>query len=165
LPGDDTVEVPYGALTHLFWWDNGKAYAKIDALVRNGLVFSYECLFFEGSPTSTFGIQYHAYVPNQMFQYYHTIGWGRGLYSVYGGVGTLLAASNLNVGYPDPPAPGGYSPTDTFANMLNTAGDPSRTKCSFVVNLTTYAKTTNGDDLSYPYATSGAAFSLEINQP
>ena len=49
--------------------------------------------------------------------------------------------------------------------MLDTAGDPSRTKCSFVVNLTTYAKTTNGDDLSYPHISSGAAFALEINQP
>ncbi len=164
-PGDDTVEVPFGALTHLFWWDNGAPYAKIDALVRDNVVFNYECLFLEGSPDSTFGIEYHAYVPNQMFQYYHTIGWGRGLYSVYGGTGTLLAASNLNIGYPDPPAPGGFSPTNTFATMLDTAGDPTRTKCSFVVNLTTYAKTTNGDDLSYPYATSGGAFALEINQP
>lgn len=164
-PGDDTLEVPFGALTHLFWWDNGLPYAKIDALVRNGVVFNYECLFFEGSPNSTFGIQYHAYVPNQMFQYYHTIGWGRGLYSVYGGSGSLLPSSNLNVGYPDPPAPGGFSPTNTFATMLDTAGDPSRTKCSFVVNLTTYAKTTNGDDLSYPHTSSGAAFALEINQP
>ncbi|MCA0454117.1 MAG: hypothetical protein LCI00_09110 [Chloroflexi bacterium] len=164
-PGDDTVEVPFGAMTHLFWWDNGAPYAKIDALVRNGVVFNYECLFFEGSANSTFGIQYHAYVPNPMFQYHHTIGWGRGLYSVYGGTGTLLAASNANVGYPDPPAPGGFSPTNTFAEMLDTASDPGRNKCSFVVNLTTYAKTTNGDDLSYPYATSGAAFALEINQP
>lgn len=164
-PGDDTVEVPFGALTHLFWWDNGAPYAKIDALVYDTSVFNYECLFLEGSPRTTFGIQYHAYVPNQMFQHYHTIGWGRGLYSVYGGTGTLLAASNVNVGYPDPPAPGGFSLTNTFAIMLDTAADPTRTKCSFVVNLTTYAKTTDGDDLSYPHMTSGAAFALEINQP
>lgn len=159
-PGDDTVEVPQAALTHMFWWDNRPPVAVLEALVFDGSDFNEECLLLEGTPSSTFGIKYRAYVANQLFQRYHTIWWGRGLYSIYGGTGSLLPSSSLNVG--DPPNPAGLSPTNTFAQMLDTASDPTRLKCSFVVNLTTYAKTTNGADLNYPHDDVSGAFALEI---
>jgi hypothetical protein len=184
-PGPDLTDVPFAALTHLFWWDNRLPKAELVQLMRDGVGFNAECLFLEGHANSTFGIRYRAYVPNQRFQRYHQIWWGRGLWSLYGGQGYLLpdAASdpnpNHNVGFAPDPNPNGASPTDTFAQMLTTIPDPdghiipnvalpgtipdaSRRKCSFVVQLTTWSKTTNGADLSYPYDQTGGAFALEI---
>jgi hypothetical protein len=160
-----TADVPFGALTHMFWWDNRAPQALIHHLNKDGLVFSEECLFLLGTATSTFGIGYRAYLPEEMFQRFHRISWQRGLGGFAGSSGTLVPTvgdpGTDNVG--QPPDPPGNSPTNTFAQMLRTDLDPTRKKCAFTVFLTTYAKTTDGDNLYNPWITKTAAFAIEIN--
>lgn len=156
-----TAEVPFAALTHMFWWDNQALEATINWLNKDGLVFSEECLFLQGTAASTFGIGYRAYHPNAMFQLHHGISWQRGLGFAAGATGTLLASSPFNVG--QPPAAPGNSPTNTFAQMLRTDLDPTRTKCAFTVFLGISSKTTDGDYLGNGSLTRSAAFAIEIN--
>jgi hypothetical protein len=165
--GNDTVEVPFAALTHLFCWDNRKPEADITRLVRNGVPSDAECQFLVGTNNSTFGIEYRAYVPDERFQFGHGISWIRGLNgsAANGGVGTLpTPLSPSNVGVPNnAPVNSG---TNTFQQMLTRINaDLSTTvleRCSFAVTLTTFAKTTNGESFSYPFDSETAAFALEI---
>jgi hypothetical protein len=117
-------------------------------------------LFLNGTPTSTFGIGYRAYHPNEMFQHSHTIWWKRGLGSVAGSTGYLLPSSSSNVG--KPPAGPGNSPTNTFAQMLRTDLDPTRKKCAFTVFLNIGAKTFDGEVTVVGDALDTAAFAIEI---
>ncbi|HHJ15213.1 MAG TPA: hypothetical protein ENJ80_00785 [Gammaproteobacteria bacterium] len=153
-----TDMVPFGALTHLFWWDNRDVVASIKDLRMNGLESDEECQFLNGTYSSTFGIGYRAYHPWELFQRYHKISWKRGL---SGGSDTMLVTS-LNVGVP--PAAVGAGPTHTFGHMLDhpVASTPPRTKCAFTVFLTTYNKRTDGDNLSFSWASDSAAFALDI---
>ncbi len=166
--GDDTVVVPFAALTHLFCWDNRLPVADITQLVKDGVPSSQECQFMVGTSNTTFGIEYSAYVPDQRFQKSHVIEWKRGLNGspANGGEGALPAPlSPTNVG--KPPALPQLSGTNTFQQML-TRLNPSPTpptvlrKCTFAVTLTTFAKTTNGESFGYPHASETAAFALEI---
>ena len=153
-----TNMVPFGALSHLFWWDNRDVEAKIEDLRMNGLESDEECQFLNGTSSSTFGIGYRAYHPWELFQRYHVIWWKRGL---SGGSDTMLN-STANVGVP--PAAEGASPTHTFGHMLDhpTPSTPPRTKCAFTVFLTTYNKRTDGDNLNYTWKSDSAAFALDI---
>lgn len=156
-----TDNVPFGALTHMFWWDNRDVFADIVDLRRNGLVFTQECLFFGGTASSTFSVGYRAYHPNEQFQLRHGITWRRGLGSTPFSSGALLPSSSANVG--QPPGPPGPSPTNTFHQMLRPDLDPTRTKCAFTVFLTIWNKRTDGDNLGFAHASDTAAFVLEIN--
>lgn len=156
-----TANVPFGALTHMFWWDNRGLTAVITHLNKDGMLFNSECLFFQGSAGSTFGVGYRAYHPNEMFQLSHGIWWKRGLGSVAGSTGTLLSSSSVNVG--QPPALPGDSPTNTFAQMLRTDLDPTRKKCAFTVFLNIGAKTFDGENLVVGNVQDSAAFAIEIN--
>ncbi|MGI8642067.1 MAG: hypothetical protein ACR2MG_19220 [Pyrinomonadaceae bacterium] len=158
-----TAEVPFAALTHLFWWDNRPLVADIVNLNKDGVLFSEECLFLNGTASSTFGIGYRAYHENEMFQLNHSISWQRGLGSplVLGSTGSLLASSSVNVG--KPPASPGNSPTNTFAEMLRTDLDPHRKKCAFTVFLVIVAKTFDGEVTVTPNVQDTAAFAIEIN--
>lgn len=170
--GDDTSEVAYAALTHLFCWDNRPPVADITQLVMDGIASLEECQFLQGPGSSTFAIEYRAYVPDQRFQFSHGIGWLRGLNAsaANGGLGTLptlLSPNNVGV----PPAAAVNSGSNTFALMLrhiepNPPPDPPTVtvlpRCSFAVTLTTYAKTTNGESFHYPHAQETAAFALQI---
>lgn len=165
--GDDTVEVPFAGLTHLFCWDNRGPVADITRLVMNGVASDEECQFLHGPGSSTFAIEYRAYVPDERFQYAHGIGWLRGLNGsvANGGVGGLATpASPSNVG--KPPAAPADSGSDTFTHMLTRLDPPDPPtvlqRCSFAATLTTYAKTTDGENLNYPYAQETAAFALAI---
>ena len=149
-PIGPTANVPFAALTHMFWWDNREAIAEIDDLRMNGAPSAEQCQFLEGPGGSTFSVGYRAYHPEPMFLLNHSLWWRRGL---GGPTGYLVNASPFNVG----PAMG-VSPTETFANMLG-----SEAKCSFSLNLYVNVKTFNGfgtldgyDDWDY------AAFALEI---
>jgi len=165
--GDDTVEVPFAALTHLFCWDNRAPKADITRLVENGVASDEECQFLTGPGSSTFAIEYRAYVPDERFQRRHRIRWVRGLNGslANGGVGSLpTPLSPSNVG--KPPAPPVNSGTNTFAQMLTRINpDLSTTmleRCSFAVTLTTFSKTTDGEDFDYPWDQETAAFALQI---
>ena len=167
-PGDDTVEVPFAALTHLFCWDNRAPVANIERLVMNSTASNEECQFLQGPGDSTFAIEYRAYVAEERFQYGHGISWIRGLNhtSTNGGEGVLATPlSPANVG--KPPALPVNSGSNTFSLMLARPDlDPPQVleRCSFAVTLTTYAKTTNGSNLGYSYyGQETAAFALEID--
>ena len=166
-PGDDTVEVPYAALTHLFCWDNRPPVADITRLVMDSTASNGECQFLQGPADSTFGIEYSAYVPDERFQSGHSIDWVRGLNGTVanGGMGTLgTPLSPNNVG--KPPAVLANSGTKTFKEMLYRPDlNPPEVlqRCSFAVTLTTGAKTTDGDYLGYPQVHEVAAFALEID--
>jgi len=167
--GDDTVDVPFAALTHLFCWDNRAPVADITRLVKDSTASNEECQFLEGTGSSTFAIEYGAYVPDPRFQYKHDIGWLRGLNAseANGGSGTLpTPLSPANVG--KPPAGPANSGSNTFALMLTRLDPPNPPvvlpRCSFAVTLTTYAKTTDGQlGWPYPCAQETAAFALAIN--
>lgn len=166
--GDDTVEVPFAALTHLFCWDNRPPVADITRLVKDGAASNEECQFLSGTPVSTFAIEYRAYVADQRFQYGHGVGWVRGLNAsaANGGVGSLpTPLSPANVG--EPPAAAAVSGSNTFQQMLTRLDPPNPPtvlpRCSFAVTLTTFSKTTNGESLSYPHVSETAAFALAID--
>ncbi len=167
-PGDDLKPVPFGALTHLFLWDNRSPVADVTRLVKSGVASSEECQFLEGSAASTFAIEYRSYVPDPRCLYAQDIVWVRGLNgsAANGGVGSLGTPSPAtNVG--QPPAPPANSGTETFEQMLTRLAPPNPPtvlpKCSFAVTLYTYSKTTNGAYLGYPQASETAAFALEIS--
>ena len=144
--------VPYGALTHLFWWDNRPVVAKIVELVQDGVASTAECQFLVGTGTSDFSINYRAYHQQELFHRHHAISWKRGL---AGATGTILDPGIGNVGRPpDPPGP---SPTTDFSVMLG-----PHTRCAFTVFLTILNKMTDGDDLGYHHVTDSAAFALAI---
>jgi len=144
-------DVPFSALTHMFWWDNSPSFAHIYDLRLNGLGSSDECQFLVGTPSSTFSSGYRGYHPNPLFIHNHVMWWRRGL----GGSSGTLINSNDNAG--SPPAPLAVSPTATFATMLGT-----HNRCSFSLNLDVYVKTNNGSGvLSYLNSSDQAAFALE----
>ena len=156
-----TAEVPFGALTHMFWWDNRDVFADIVDLRRNGLVFNAECLFFGGAPGTSFGVGYRAYHPHEIFQLYHQVTWRRGLGSTAASSGTLQPQISVNVGVP--PGPPGASATNTFQQMLRPDLDPTRLKCAFTAFLDIWNKRTDGDDLGHAHSGDTAAFVIEID--
>jgi hypothetical protein len=169
--GDDTEEVPFAALTHLFCWDNRKPVADITRLVMNGVASDAECQFLiddDDDGEATFGLEYRAYVPDERFQHSHGISWVRGLNgsALNGGAGSLpTPLSPSNVG--KPLALPANSGTDTFEHMLTRLDPPSPPevleRCSFSVTLTTFVKTTNGENFGYDHRSETAAFALEID--
>ena len=151
-----TADVPFAALTHMFWWDNRRVEAEIVDLRKNNVESTAECQFISGQKNSLFSAGYRAYHPEPIFQLYHRMWWRRGL---GGPTGNLVSNSPNNVG--QPPALPGVSGTETFENMLGT-----HKKCSFSLHLSAYVKTFNGigrlnslDDWDQ------AAFALEIGGP
>ena len=156
-----STNVPFGALTNMFWWDNRPAVADIEFLVKNGLMFNAECQYLQGVADSTLSVGYRAYHQNPLFHDAHSIWWYRGSGSTAEHTDTLTQSSS-NVG--QPPALPGSSGSNTFAEMLRTNLEPSRLKCSFVVNLSVWVKTFDGEvTLGYLNAGDAWAFSVEIN--
>jgi hypothetical protein len=151
-----TANVPYAALTHMFWWDNRPSVATITGLRKNGLVSSAQCQFLRGSPGSTFSADYRAYHQNEMFILQHNLWWRRGLGGPIGDLSPAAPSPRYdNVG--QPPNNPGTTPTATFAAMLG----PER-RCSFALNLHVDVKTTNGFGiLTGLDADDQAAFALE----
>lgn len=141
--------VPFAALTHMFWWDNRPSVGVIEDLGVGGS--TSQCQFLVGTPASIFSAGYRAYHPNPMFIYNHSLWWRRGL---GGPTGYLVNGSPDNAGQPPAPEANG---TDTFGNMLG-----PNNRCSFALNLNVNVKTSNGSGvLSYLNASDQAAFALE----
>jgi hypothetical protein len=161
-----TANVPYAALTHMFWWDNRAAVAELTGTLRkDGNPSGGQCQFILGDkdPTtgSKFSADYRAYHPNEMFIVQHNLWWKRG---IGGGAGTTGDISwppppppsprYDNVGMP--PAAAGTTPQVPFATMLG-----PEEKCSFALNLHVDVKTTNGSGvLTYLDANDQGAFAL-----
>ena len=150
-----TLEVPFGALTHLFWWDNRLVQSIINQLMLSGAAFNGQCQFLEGTTASTFGIMYQAFHPEPLFHRDHSIWWKRGL---AGDSGNIPVGPTGNVPVSSP------SGTETFGTMLHNSMPPPNDfkKCAFTVFLHVNGKTTDGDDLDYPWDEDSAAFALEV---
>ncbi len=130
------ANVPFAALTHMFWWDNRQAHANIVQLIAGSSPSNAQCQFISGTDTTQFRIGYRAYHDQPMFLLDHRVWWKRGL----GGSTGILTVPNPNpnnVGIP--PGPTHQSGSNTFATMLN-----GFSKCSFTVNLYVNVKTFNG---------------------
>ncbi len=159
-----TAEVAFGALTHMFWWDNRSAQGKIEDLRVNGVKNAEQCQFLSGSGGSQFSTGYRAYHHEGSFQLYHTLWWRRGL---GGPIGYLTSfppdfatVNPHNVGVP--PAPPGQSDSASFSHML-TKPPGSHSKCTFALNLRVYVKTFDGTNrLSGLDRSDQASFALEI---
>jgi hypothetical protein len=150
-----TLAVPFGALTHLFWWDNRPVEATINQLMLAGAAFSGQCQFLTGTTSSTFGIMYQAFHPEPLFHRDHGISWKRGLAGDSGGI-PVGPTGNVPVSSP--------SGTVTFGTMLHNSTPPPDDfkKCAFTVFLAVNGKTTDGDNLGYPYDDDSAAFAVEV---
>jgi hypothetical protein len=131
-----TAEVPYAALTHMLWWDNRKAKAKIEDFRVDGVINTGECQFLESNVFANFSVGYRAYHPEPMFMLDHRLWWRRGL----GGPSGILTSPHPNpdnVGIPvSPPHQSGNA---AFSTMLGT-----HLKCTFSINLHTNVKTFDG---------------------
>jgi hypothetical protein len=166
-PGDDLKPVPFGALTHLFLWDNRPPVSDITRLVKSGVPSSEECQFLEGAADATFAVEYRSYLPDPRCLFDQSIGWVRGLNgsAANGGAGSLgTPTPPVNVG--QPPAGPANSGSSTFEQMLTRLDPPNPpavlAKCSFAATLVTWSKTTNGENFGYPHSSETAAFALEI---
>jgi hypothetical protein len=156
-----TAEVPFGALTHMLWWDNRPSQAHIIDLRHDDIASSDQCQFLVGPRDTRFSSGYRAYHEDAMFILNHRMWWRRGL----GGPSGVLIDSPENAG--QPPGPLAVTPTTvsppspTFGDMLD-----SQTKCSFSLNLHVNVKTTNGSGrLTNLDADDQAAFALERTGP
>ena len=156
--------MPFGALTHMFWWDNRDLQATIERLIQGWSQSPRaSACSWKARPDSTFAIRYRAYHAEELFQLAHSITWQRGLPGpgINFSTGTLLASASDNVG--KPPDPAGDSPSNTFFQMLRPDDVATRTKCAFTVFLSISSKTTDGDNLGNSSITKTAAFALEIS--
>lgn len=132
---ENTTNVPYAGLTHMFWWDNRDCVADITKLINTGIASNAQCQFMSGTGSSTFGAEFRAYHPyNQgdasKVSFMHS--WRLRYWKGLGGT-----EQSLDTGT-EPQDPG-LSATETFATMLG--GD---TKCTFSLQLYVETKTFDG---------------------
>jgi len=138
-----TANVPFAALTHLFWWDNRSAQASIEDFLVNSadpVVDDEECQFLSAPGSATFSVKYRAFHPNALFLHQHAMTWHRGLNGPSGWLvnDATNAPSGTNAGGPGAVL-AASSGTDTFAEMLGT-----KTRCAFTIALSAEVKTFNG---------------------
>ena len=158
-----TIPVPYAALTHMLWWDNRKAEAKIVDIRKNGSASSAQCQFLVGTALDTVSVGYRAYHPKPDtiqpgFILAHSLTLRRGL---AGPSWNIAMDTGVNVGGPGA-VPPYQSQAKTFADLL--APPPAGlTKCAFSLVLDVVTKTTNGEGHSTVFdARDPAAFAAEV---
>jgi hypothetical protein len=142
---EDTENVPYSGLTHMFWWDNRATEAKIVDLRNGGTASSAECQFMSGNAASLFTAGFRAYHPHDWFMHSYRLWWRRGL----GGPSGTLENGNLNAGGPGV-VPPKESNSNTFDEMLNKLPLPNgrpNEKCTFSLLLHVDTKTFNGSSI------------------
>jgi hypothetical protein len=147
-----TAIVPFGALTHLLWWDNRPVVGDIVDLRQDGVASDAECQFLSGSSDAEFTMGFRAYHPEPLFLQGYGMNWRRGL----GGGSGSLGGGSTNAG--QPPGPPAISDVVTFEDMLT----PEDRKCAFSVNLGVTSKTSNGFGRLGIDANDQAAFAVEI---
>jgi hypothetical protein len=128
-----TVEVPFQAMTHLFWVDNRQVSADIVDITGPGPA-GVDCKFFVGTPADTVHIRYRAFHPQPgtpSFMLSHSLVVNRGI------SGTVVDSfsSTSEVGETGPLGDRSIS----IGTLLGT-----EEKCSFAVRLYVYAKVHNG---------------------
>jgi hypothetical protein len=147
-----TAVVPFGALTHMLWWDNRPVVADIVELRQDGTGSDAECQFLSGPAGSQFSMAFRAYHPEPLFLEGYSSYWRRGL----GGGSGSLGGGTDNAG--QPPAAPAISSSVSFEDMLT----PADRKCAFAVNLDVSSKTSNGFGRLGIDAHDQAAFAVEI---
>jgi hypothetical protein len=157
VPAGPPDNVPFSALTHLLWWDNRSAQAKIEAIRLGGTPSSATCQFLEGGAGDAVSFDIQAYHPNPgtpLFVRGYSLNVTKGL----GGSPQSIVSAFSEVG--EPPAGPATSPSKTLAALLG--GD---TKCAFSARLSVGVKTTNGSGtLTGLDAEDTAAFAAEITE-
>lgn len=156
----DTDPVPFGALTHLFWWDNRAAVAQIVDLRHDGNPSTSQCQFLNAvdADAEFFSVGYRAYHPFLASSTQPTFIRRSSLWARRGLGGPV---KNLDSRDDNAPPTGGsgpvaVSPGKTFTFMLD-----DEQHCSFALNLHVEVKTTNGGGtLTYLNASDQAAFAL-----
>ena len=158
VPGSTRSE-PYAALTHMFWWDNRKAVARITDIRLGHHPSTSECQFLVGHGSETISVGYQAYHPEPDtiqpgFVLHHSLRLRRGL----GGPSWWIQNdTGVNVGGPGA-VPPHVSQTRTFDDLLG----PNLDKCAFSAVLRVHTKTTNGEGHSSFFdAGDQASFAIE----
>jgi len=172
-PGS-TANVPYAALTHLFWADNRRVHGEIDNFSLNGVTSNAQCQFLSGAASDSFQVGFRAYhavlgddgatppvpptpnpLPPTSFMESYNLTWERGL---NGPSGTFDSGGDIDVGSPLTPAPPQapqQSPAANglLSNLLGPPPTPPPTACSFAIDLYVTSKHTDGsshfDDLDF----------------
>ncbi|MGD0829892.1 MAG: hypothetical protein ABR907_03035 [Terracidiphilus sp.] len=174
-PGpNSTANVPYAALTHLFWADNRPVHGEIDNFSLNGVTSNAQCQFLSGAASDSFQVGFRAYhavlgddgptpptppspnpLPPTSFMESYSLTWERGL---NGPSGTFDSGGDIDVGsplIPAPPQPPQQSPAANglLSNLLGPPPTPPPTACSFAIDLYVTSKHTDGsshfDDLDF----------------
>jgi hypothetical protein len=166
-----TAIVQQPALTHLFWADNRRVFAKIDSFALNGNPSSEECQYLTGPRTAGLQVGYQAFHavlsdpnpphPLRTFMSGFNLAWTRGL---GGGSGTL--ASGVDVDQPATGAAGSPVQSPAANGLLSTllpVGGPSA--CSFAITLNVGSKHTNGSGSGFSDLNNSdvAALSLSVS--
>lgn len=161
-----TTSVPFGALTHLFWWDNRPLVTVIEDLRKNGSASTEECQFLQkesGDSDASFSSGFRAYHPQHDsdidFMFSWQLKWKRGL----GGAQDTLDSGIQSEGFGTDPK---VSAFELFSVMLNQglAAGESNSKCTFSLLLSAGAKTWNGSSYLYPNSVRDvASFALDIS--
>ncbi|MEL6680656.1 MAG: hypothetical protein AAFQ51_18280, partial [Pseudomonadota bacterium] len=114
-PGTTRPDVPWAALTHMFWWDNRPVQAEINAITTSASGTSdLECQFLSGPEEARFGVMMRAVHPEERFLRAWALSYGRGLSNTT----RLIESGTSNVGQSQPN--GALIPTDTLV-MPSTA--------------------------------------------
>lgn len=162
---DSTAEVPFGALTHMVWFDNRPCYADIEDLRKNHAANTQECQFLGGPASTGLSVGFRAFhsatgdaIPApQTFMDYFELWWHRGL----NGPTVLLQTGDTNQPATLLGGPSAESTTVTFGTLLGTSTVGA--KCTFAINLNVYAKHTDGIRRISEYDRyDEAAFAIEI---
>lgn len=159
VPAGPPDSVPFSALTHLLWWDNRRAEAKIEAIRLDSAASSAACQFLEGEADDEVSFDVRAYHPNPgapLFVRGYSLRVTKGLGS---SPISLVSAAYGEVG--EPPAGPATTPSASLGTLLD--GD---VKCAFSARLSVGVKTTNGaGTLTGLDAEDTAAFAAEITGP
>jgi hypothetical protein len=160
---ENTQNVPYTALSHLFWWDNRKTVANIDNFYKDGIERpSTECHFMSGAPDTTFSAKFRAYHPHPWFMLNYHLWWKRGL----SGASKTLEFGTENAGGSGV-ADTKQSNSETYDTMLNfgLAAGQHNDKCTFALSLYVNTKTWNGSGYVDLYDDSFiASFALDMTE-
>ena len=146
----------------MFWTDKQPCYGDIEDLREDGFPNTEECQFMSGKKKSTFSAGFRAFHANgpsgEPFMLKYTMWYHRGLNGPNVTIETSgeNAPPTLNNGVP------AVSTPQTFASMLG-----PHSKCTFALNLSVYAKHTNGSSgRIHAYDRHDqAAFALDIHGP
>jgi hypothetical protein len=156
------VPTPFGALTHVFWWDNRPVRAQLEGLRHGGRVVPADhvaqALSGAGEEDAV-GASFRAWHPNRRFLRHHALrflsgtGEPRGPEQGTPSSSRQSEAPRRSLAIPPrkgnagaPPGPPAQSPYQALARLL----DHGQEEAGFEVRLVAVGRSTDGSDLSFP---------------